>query len=142
MDSSSTSASKRPSQELLYQNQSSTLHAITRNHTHKPKCIWLRLHMMKSKGQRILILSPDTDTYHIFLPLVSTGTEVIIQLSGPEARELNLLHLHKLADLFKRDPDMVNIPPNEIAGTIQTLFVCTGCDYASFFFQALVTLGF
>ena len=28
---------------------------------------------------------------------------------------------------------MVHIPSAEIAGTIQTLFVCTGCDYVSFF---------
>ena len=59
------------------------------------------LHVLKSRAQRILVLSPDTDTYHIGLRFSSQG-----------ARELNLLHLHKLVDLLRRDPDMVQIPPS------------------------------
>ena len=35
-------------------------------------------HVCNSKAQRILILSPDTDTYHIGLPLLFPGKEVII----------------------------------------------------------------
>ena len=93
--------------------------------------IWL--HVCNSKAQRILILSPDTDTYHIGLPLLPPGKEVIIQLSNPGARELNLLHLHKLVDALKRDPDMIHIPPTQIAGIVQAIFVSIGCDYVSFF---------
>ena len=43
------------------------------------------------------------------------------------------MHLHKLADLLHRDPELVHIPPTQITGIIQTLFVCTGCDYVSCF---------
>ena len=61
--------------------------------------IWL--HVLNSTAQRIFILSPDTDTYHISLPLLPPGKEVIIQLSSPGARELSLLHVHKLVDVLK-----------------------------------------
>ncbi len=67
------------------------------------------------------------------IPLLPTGKEVIIQLSSPGARELNLLHLHKLVDALKRDPDMIHIPHTQITGIIQTMFASTGCDYVSFF---------
>ena len=53
--------------------------------------IWL--HVLQSSAQHILVLSPDTDTYHIGLPLLPPGKEIIIQLSSPGARELNLLQI-------------------------------------------------
>ena len=105
---------------------------LTSNAEETDTRIWL--HVLQSSAQRILVLSPDTDTYHIGLPLLPPGKEIIIQLSSPGARELNLLHLHKVADLVNRDPELVHIPPTQITGTIQALFVCTGCDYISFFF--------
>ena len=56
--------------------------------------IWI--HAKHSNGSKIYILSPDTDVYHIGLPLISSTEETIIQLSKPSDKELNLLNLHVL----------------------------------------------
>ena len=60
--------------------------------------MWMWLHVLQSSAQHILVLSPDTDTHHIGLPL---SPPVIIQLSSPGARELNPLHLHKTCRFAK-----------------------------------------
>ena len=93
--------------------------------------IWL--HLRHSAGNRKFILSPDTDVYHIGLPLVSPGETVLVQISRPSDRELKLLNVNTLVDLLQRDPDLVHIPEGSIPRVIQTLFVATGCDYVSFF---------
>ena len=36
---------------------------------------------------------------------------------------------------FQNDPDLVNIDADILLQAFQTLFVCTGCDYISFFSQ-------
>ena len=78
--------------------------------------IWL--HILNSTIQPVLILSPDTDTYHIGLALLPPVKEVIIQLSSPGARELNL-HLHRLIDALTCDPDMMHIPHTQVTAIIQ-----------------------
>ncbi len=93
--------------------------------------VWL--HLKYSAGTKKFILSPDTDVYHIGLPLVTSVDCVIVQLSRPSDKELKLLNVNILVDLFKRDPDLVTIPEIYIPTVLQTLFVCTGCDYISFF---------
>ena len=93
--------------------------------------IWI--HVKHSAGNKKYIFSPDTDVYHIGLPLISQTEEIIIQLSKPSDKELNLLHLHTFVDLLNRDPDLAHVPNHNIPATIQALFVCTGCDYVSFF---------
>ena len=93
----------------------------------------LWLHLRYSAGTKKFILSPDTDVYHIGLPLVTPEESVIVQLSRPSDKELKLLNVNILIDLLKRDPDIVHIPEINIPRVLQTLFVCTGCDYVSFF---------
>ena len=53
--------------------------------------IWI--HAKHSTGSKEYILSPDTDVYHIGLPLISSMEETIIQISRPSNKELNLLNL-------------------------------------------------
>lgn len=93
----------------------------------------LWLHLKHSAGTKKFIMSPDTDVYHIGLPLVVSGEHVLIQLSRPSDKELKLLNMNLLVDLLKRDPDLVHIPEVHIPRVLQTLFVTTGCDYVSFF---------
>ena len=81
----------------------------------------------------MFIFSPDTDVYHVGMPLISSGKRVIIQLNKPSDKELKLLDLGQLLDNLKRDPGLVHIPDSSIPSTIQTLFVCTGCDYVYLF---------
>ena len=93
--------------------------------------IWL--HIKHSAGLKKLIQSPDTDTYHIGLPLVTPEMEVVVQLSNPGDRHLRLLHLHTLIDLINWDPELTTVRKAYRTGIIQCLYVCTECDYVSFF---------
>ncbi len=89
--------------------------------------------MATCKALWIFIVSPDTDVYHIGLPLVSHSTEIIVQLSRPSDKHLKLLNLNQLLHLLKCDPHLACLQENDIPYAIQALFVSTGCDYVSFF---------
>ena len=53
--------------------------------------------------------------------------EVIVQVSAYSARELRLtLALHN-------DPDLGRLNSTDIQKLLQSIFVCTGCDYIKFF---------
>jgi len=89
--------------------------------------IWL--HSLHSVGNRILVFSPDTDVYHIGLTQIY-GKHVIIQLSKSLNVSPKLLDLNALLDALEKDPDLSSI---QVSLKAQSLFVCTGCDYTSFF---------
>ena len=96
--------------------------------------IWL--HVKQTECGKILLLSPETDVYHIGMPLESThGKEVIVQISPVNSRQLKFLDMTALKAAFQNDPDLVNIDAGILPQVFQTLFVCTGCDYISFFSQ-------
>ena len=58
------------------------------NHEEGDSRVWR--HAFQSQGDTILIYSPDTDTYHIGLPLLEkyVSTHVIVQLSPSSASSL------------------------------------------------------
>ena len=94
--------------------------------------IWV--HVTQSTHSKFLILSPDTDVYHVGLPLQCvTLKEVTVQVSPMHCRELKLLNLTALVNGFENDPDLAQIEPNILPKVVQTLYVVTGCDYISFF---------
>ena len=81
-----------------------------------------------------LVLSPDTDVYNIGFPLIAeTDLDVIVRLNRFTSKELCLLHMKRLIHAFTHDPDLTMIPELQIPSTMQTLYVCTGCDFISFF---------
>lgn len=87
-----------------------------------------------STGQKKLVLSPDTDIYHIGLPLVAnTELEVLIKISPLNSREFRLLDIQALVEALIYDPDLAKLPTLSIPLIIQVMFICTGCDYTSFF---------
>ena len=95
--------------------------------------VWL--HCLHSSGTRKLIFSLDTDVYHIGLTLthIMTTSDVIIQLSKTLTDNIKLLHLNTLINALATDPDLAGILSNMQPQVLQTLYVCTGCDYISFF---------
>lgn len=93
----------------------------------------LWLHAKHSAGPKKFILSPDTDVYHIGMPLISADERIMVQLNRPSDKETKILDLTLLVDVLKSDPDLCHIPDDDIPLTIQALFVSTGCDYTSFF---------
>ena len=95
--------------------------------------IWL--HCVHSNCTRIVIFSPDTDIYDIGLAIAGNmhGKSIIIQLSKSLVSSPKLLDLNALLLAITRDPDLSGIPPSGRPQALQTLYVCTGCDYVSFF---------
>ena len=94
--------------------------------------IWL--HVKQTECRNVLVLSPDTDVYHIGMALDSThGKQVVVQISPVNSRQLKFLDITALNAAFQNDPDLANIDATILPQVFQTLFVCTGCDYTSFF---------
>ena len=81
------------------------------------------------------MLSPDTDVYHIGLPLYThtCNKEVVVQVSSINSKEVKFIHLSALNAALANDPDLAGLEPRDLPHILQTLFVCTGCDYLSFF---------
>ena len=91
-------------------------------------------HAVNSEYTRVLIYSPDTDIYNIGLSLVNcTGKEYIVQLNVPHANEKKFIHLNNFLLALTADPDLATITKDKLAETLQVLFLCTGCDYNSYF---------
>ena len=96
----------------------------------------LWLHVSKTRFQRILILSPDTDVYMIGLPLLSVQVkDVLVQISIYSARELRILRMSSLRKAMQNDPDLGKLSQANLPQIFQTIYVATGCDYVSFFSQ-------
>ena len=95
--------------------------------------IWL--HCMHSTGDKILIFSPDTDVYHIGLTQMNMmpGRHIIVQLSKSLSVSAKLLDLNSLVLALERDPDLSTVEVGNRPQALQTLYICTGCDYTSFF---------
>ena len=94
--------------------------------------IWL--HALHSAGEKKLVVSPDTDVYHIGLPIVAKHKmDVKVQLSRFNSKELCLLDIGALLDTFSADPELASIPNDKLATTMQMVYLSTGCDYVSFF---------
>ena len=93
----------------------------------------LWVHVKQTEYTRILVLSPDTDIYHIGLPLTRQNKQVVIQVSPINSKEIKFLDTSALSLALQNDPDLAGMEPNNLPQIMQTMFVCTGCDYISFF---------
>ena len=94
--------------------------------------IWLPA--LHSPGTRKLVLSPDTDVYHIGLPVIAhTHLDVLVRLSNFSTIEQRYLDLQALLTSIQSDPGLTAVEQKEIAPIFQTLFIATGCDYISLF---------
>ena len=90
--------------------------------------IWLHVH--KSTQQRFYIMSPDTDVYHIALPL-HFGNKEILNVTG--STQNRILSVSNLKSNLASDPDLSGISPTLLPQVVQTLYTVTGRDYTSFF---------
>ncbi len=94
--------------------------------------IWL--HATQTDSDQILILSPDTDVYHIGLPLPCVMHKtIIVQVSTFNSRQLRLLNLTALVQALRNDPDLAHVDPSILPKVFQVLYAASGCDYISYF---------
>ena len=84
--------------------------------------VWL--HVLRSPGTRKLVCSPDTDVYHIGLPLISNRPiHVIVRMSVFSSQEHRYLNLNSLRSSLEGDPDLSTIPRDLLPKVLQTLYV-------------------
>ena len=95
--------------------------------------VWL--HIRHTAHTRVLLMSPDTDVYHIGLALNTGDKHVLVQVSPLNSREVRFLNMKALTLALKHGPDLSSIPSDILSQVIQTLFIRTGCDYIFFFSQ-------
>lgn len=83
--------------------------------------IWL--HCKQSAHNKVLVLSPDTDVYHIVLPLSHGDKQIFIQINPHTSRDLCYLSLPSLITALQNDPDLSSIEPSLLPQILQTLYV-------------------
>jgi len=77
-------------------------------------------HACQSWATRILIYSPDTDTYNIGLGLLnSTAKQFSVQLSVVHSSVRKYVYLNNLQTAFLNDPDLASLPRVELSETLQ-----------------------
>ena len=59
--------------------------------------------------------------------------EVYVRVSMFSCQEHRYLNLNNLLTSLKDDPDLSSIPRDILPKVLQTIFICTGCDYVSYF---------
>ncbi len=82
------------------------------------------------------VLSRHRCPYHIVLPLLSdtdTNCDILVQINPRSSLETRLLHLNALRSALIGDPDLAHIPDDLHPRNFQVLFICSGCEYISFF---------
>ena len=90
-------------------------------------------HVIQSPAHCILVYSPDTDVYNIGLTLIQcTSAEVIVQNNVPH-KEKRYLNLNSLFTALANNPDLAALPVDKLGNIMQTLYICSGCDYISYF---------
>ena len=90
--------------------------------------------MINSAGTKKLVLSPDTDVYHIDLPIIaSTHIECVVRLSSFNSLEHRFLDIQALLAAFQNDPRLAAVDQVSLPSVMQMLYLCTGCDFISFF---------
>jgi len=70
-------------------------------------------HAIQFQASNILIYSPDTDV--------------------PHANEKKYLNINMMRTALQKDSDLGNLHQEKLCRIFQTLFICTGCDYVSYF---------
>lgn len=92
------------------------------------------LHAFKSGCQKVLVYSPDTDTYHIGLPLLQKHPQVhVVMQLNPSMCEGRFLYLQRFISSLKSDPELATVEPAGLAELLQMLYIISGRDYVSFF---------
>ena len=106
--------------------------SLNSNHEEADSRVWLHA-FRQNMHKNILIVSPDTDTYHIGLPLSSKYfNQIHVQLHIQTLPgKNNFLHLNSLAAKIEKDVSLRSVPENLRCLLIQAIFIFTGCDFTS-----------
>ncbi|XP_030853471.1 uncharacterized protein LOC100890520 isoform X1 [Strongylocentrotus purpuratus] len=107
-------------------------HNIQHNHEETDTQIWL--HVFDTSCSNILVYSLDRDISMIGLPLDFGTKEVTVQYCAKVGNN-KYLQLNKLQSALKKDSDLAQLITKgiDITKCMQVLYICSGCDFVSFF---------
>ena len=101
-------------------------------------------HATQTSAQRILVYSFDEDVYNIRVSIIQErqlSTECTVQLNVPHSQVLKYLHFNNFIQAPEDDPDLATLPRDSLPSIIQMLFICSGCDYVSYFSGLSTVVG-
>ena len=103
------------------------------NHAEGDSLVWLYVCKCLHGKKTVVIYATDTDIPHIGMGLIDKYLDrhMIIQIR--ESFNSEYLDLNKLTTLMLQNVDLSQLTNHVLAHGIQTLFIVSGCDYASFF---------
>lgn len=108
-----------------------TIAASRNNHIEGDTLVYL--HAVKTEYNNVLIYSPDSDFFiglHIAEKYKMKNLTIQLKDIGYEKDYFNL---SSFCNVIKENIQLNTIQAADISSTIQSLFICTGCDYISFF---------
>ena len=93
------------------------------------------LHCIRSSGTKKLIYSPDTDVYHIGMPIINKHQhlDVFIQLKGRCEDVKRYFSMKAFIQALENDPDLAHVPKDKRTKVLQATYIATGSDYTSYF---------
>jgi hypothetical protein len=100
------------------------------NHEEGDSRVWL--HASKSGASKVIIYSPDTDTLFIGLPQIKNleGKTVYLHIMDTPY-EKSFVNMSRLITDISNDMSLHGL--KDIENCIQMLYICSGCDFVSFF---------
>ena len=113
----------------------SEVSGLSSNHEEGDSRVWF--HSSKSLCERVVIYSPDRDTFHVGLPVVSNFVDKQVYVQLRAAKNDNLfICMNTLVNMLRDDLALQKVGPDMIPHIplmLQILYVASGCDFTSFF---------
>ncbi len=107
------------------------------SHDEADSRIWL--HASKTNCKEVLIVSKDTDLYHIGLPILSSNRDkniyMQLKLTRNYSNDDRYLHLNTLLTALENDTELSYIPQHQIPLFALLTYIASGCDFTSSFYQ-------
>ncbi|CAC5419073.1 unnamed protein product [Mytilus coruscus] len=100
------------------------------NHEEGDTRVWL--HAIQSKSQRIIIYSPDTDTFFVGLPFIdSIGDKTIHLQLKDSCFDHQFVDMRMFALQISNDMCLKGLSTS--VDCLQMVYISSGCDFVSFF---------
>ncbi|CAC5371821.1 unnamed protein product [Mytilus coruscus] len=100
------------------------------NHEEGDTRVWL--HAIHSKSQRIIIYSPNTDTFFVELPFIDCLGDKTIYLQLKDSTfDHQFVDMHRFSLQMSNEMCLKELGNSE--NCIQMVYIASGCDFVSFF---------
>ncbi|CAC5386181.1 unnamed protein product [Mytilus coruscus] len=100
------------------------------NHEEGDTRVWL--HAIHSKSQRIIMYSPDTDTFFVGLPFIDCLGDKTIYLQLKDSTfDQQFVDMNRFSLQMSNDMCLKELENSE--NCIQMVYIASGCDFVSFF---------